>query len=133
MTERKFTDEQIIKGFEMCFAPDGHACPKCPYHNFKLCKIERSRDALYLMKRQRTEIERLKKDNEYILMQHKFQRRPSGDCWNDVIEKAKTEAIKEFAERMKENRNRIFNTIYSDYHFSEIIDTLAKEMTEGKQ
>ena len=50
---------------------------------------------------QRSEIERLKKDNEYILMQHAFQRRPSGDCWNDVIEKAKAEAVKEFAERLK--------------------------------
>jgi hypothetical protein len=57
--------------------------------------------SLDLINRQKAEIDRLKKDNEYILMQHKFQRRPSGDCWNDVIEKAKDEAIKEFARRVK--------------------------------
>lgn len=47
------------------------------------------------------EIERLKKENEYILMQHKFQRRPDGNCWNDVIEKAKSEAIKEYKSRVE--------------------------------
>lgn len=50
-----------------------------------------------------------------------------------IVAELKTEAIKEFAERVKENRNRIFNTIYSDYHFGEIIDSLVKEITEGSK
>ena len=45
------------------------------------------------------QLAKVRADNEYILMQHRFQRRPSGDCWNDVIEKAKTEVAREiFAE-----------------------------------
>ena len=53
------------------------------------------------VERLQAEIERLKKDNEYILMQHRFQRRPGGDCWNDVIEKAKTEVAREIFEEIE--------------------------------
>lgn len=41
------------------------------------------------------EVARLMKENEYILMQHAFQRRPDGKCWNDVIEKAKFDVERE--------------------------------------
>lgn len=56
------------------------------------------------IERLQSECNRLKKDNEYILMQHAFQRRPSGDCWNDVIEKAKQDVA-----------NEIFREIYNIY------------------
>lgn len=52
------------------------------------------------IERLQAECDRLKKDNEYILMQHAFQRRPSGDCWNDVIEKRKSEAVQEVLEKL---------------------------------
>ncbi|MBO5828834.1 MAG: hypothetical protein J6R59_10355 [Paludibacteraceae bacterium] len=52
------------------------------------------------IERLQSECDRLKKDNEYILMQHAFQRRPSGDCWNDVIEKRKSEAVQEVLEKL---------------------------------
>lgn len=61
-----------------------------------------SGEYLSLMKEsesQKAEIERLSKLNEEILMDHRFDRRPGGDCWNDVIEKAKTKVAREiFAE-----------------------------------
>ena len=80
----------------------------------------------------KAEIDRLKKDNEYILMQHKFQRRPSGDCWNDVIEKAKAEAIKEFAERLKAFKIKP-EFPWDDFFVTEgAIDNLVKEMTGEK-
>ena len=80
----------------------------------------------------KVENDRLKKDNEYILMQHKFQRRPSGDCWNDVIEKAKSEAIKEFAERLKAEKIKP-EFPWDDFYVTETaIDNLVKEMT-GEQ
>lgn len=80
----------------------------------------------------KVENDRLKKDNEYILMQHKFQRRPSGDCWNDVIEKAKSEAIKEFAEAVKMEFYREFDEIIPSI-MADRIDSLVKEMMEGEQ
>jgi flagellar biosynthesis regulator FlbT len=42
-------------------------------------------------------------------------------------DKGYKDGIKEFAELVKENHNRLFNVIYS-----EMIDSLVKEMTEGK-
>ena len=44
----------------------------------------------------------------------------------------RNDGIKEFAENAKKNHLAIFNTIYSHTHFCEMIDNLAKEMTEGK-
>ena len=38
------------------------------------------------------------------------------------------EAIKEFAERVKANKNKLFNYIYSERGFDEQIDNLVKEM-----
>ena len=52
------------------------------------------------IERLQTESDRLKRDNEYILMQHAFQRRPSGDCWNDIIEKRKGEAVQEALDKL---------------------------------
>ena len=60
MTERKFTDEEVIKALELCYAQKGtsHTCAKCPYHKFgTLCKVERDRDALALLKIYRRELE----------------------------------------------------------------------------
>lgn len=92
----------------------------------------------------KVENDRLKKDNEYILMQHKFQRRPSGDCWNDVIEKAKAEAIEEFAERLKKTPFRFRVDHTTDCYKLPVskmvlfiddsdIDNIIKEMTEGEK
>ena len=56
------TDNEIIKAHELCFAEKGtsHTCALCPYHQFGvLCKVNRSKDALCLIKRQQSEIERL--------------------------------------------------------------------------
>lgn len=54
-------------------------------------------------------------------MQHKFDRRPNGDCWNDVIEKTKSEAIREFAHFLI-NKADISNNI----HISNLPDFVAE-------
>ena len=119
------TDNDIIRALECC--SNANDCGKCEYEptEHKIgsvgCSNELMTDALDLIKRLQAEnsnltsdltslqrkltsanaeIEKLLKHNEYILMQHAFQRRPDGSCWNDVIEKAKSEARKEFAERL---------------------------------
>lgn len=134
MTEHKFTDEEVMRALE-CLTGEPKLCRGCPYdgtEHYPFCREHCAKDALDLINRQRAEIERLKKDNEYILMQHKFQRRPSGDCWNDVIEKAKTEAIKEFAERLASKVNCIPQHHFTLAQVLYDIDTLVKEMTEGE-
>ena len=82
MTEHKYTDEEVIKALELCFAQKGtsYTCAKCPYHKFgTLCKVERDRDALDLINRQKAEIA----------------------FWMDAAANAKKEAVKEFAEKLK--------------------------------
>lgn len=94
--------------------------------NTNTAVIEISQRAIDVIERQKAEIERLKEDNEYILMQHKFDRRPNGDCWNDVIEKAKSEAIREFAERLSGDLYKLPSGYKAQLR--KMIDDLVKEM-----
>lgn len=62
MTDHKFTDDDVIKAYELCFTPKGtnETCAKCPFHKIGLlCKIERDRAALDLLYRQKAKIKRL--------------------------------------------------------------------------
>ena len=58
MTERKFTDEEVIKALECCTTSAD--CEECPYYAHPVCNVARSKDALDLINRQRAEIEGLK-------------------------------------------------------------------------
>lgn len=126
------TDNEIITAMEWCYGGTSDNCRSCPLEGVAFCIDRLEDESIKLIKQQKAEIERLKEDNEYILMQHKFDRRPNGDCWNDVIKKAKSEAIREFAERLKEMASQTFWE--SDaYVGTEQIDSLAKEMKEEKE
>ena len=45
----------------------------------------------------------------------------------------KTEAYKEFMDKVNENRTKYFNYIYSDDGFANITNTIYKELTEKKE
>lgn len=84
-----------------------------------------------LINRLQAEIERLKecpkciyeydgKTTEYCV---------EGHCSDfKTVEQIKYEAIKEFAEKVKANKNKLFNYIFSSRGFDEQIDNLVKEM-----
>lgn len=42
----------------------------------------------------------------------------------------RNDGIREFAEVVKMNQHKLFNAVYSELHFAEIIDNLVKEKTE---
>lgn len=89
------TDEEIIKGLELCST---YECSGCPYINSdRLCTDELIKDAFELAKRQRTEIEKLKKQNTLLL------KKKCKDI-NTATKIIKAEAIKEFAERLCKGR-----------------------------
>lgn len=119
ITDHKFTDEQIIKGLEMCGKEE--PCEECPYKGTQ-CLYTLPRDAADLVKRQKAEIERLNGVSEIC-----------GKChvkYAKKIETARAEAIKEFAERLKK-RNRLYCTKVEDAKEMDfVIDTLVKELTE---
>lgn len=131
------TDEQIIKALPMV-AYGGHFCNKCKYKyekgecrcGLKGCRI--TRNALALINRKDAEIERLNAVSEIC-----------GDChrqYAEKIERAKSEAIKEFAKKYKEHIKN-FTGRFTDgmgfmvnldailFAVDFVADNLLKEMT----
>ena len=84
------------------------------------------------IKSQKAEIERLNncvKSEDEIRAIMKDQMTPMvREIVNEQIDKAIKLTRIEFAEKVKNNRNRLFNTIYSDLFFGEKIDELLEEM-----
>lgn len=133
MTDHKFTDDDVIKAYELCFTPKGtnETCAKCPFHKIGLlCKIERDRAALALINRQKAEIEGLQ--GELAVYRQQLETIPY--TMEQIAEVAKIEAIKEFAERLKAKEAIHFCKcgqpfVYTDL-FNGEIDNIVKEMTE---
>lgn len=147
MTDRKFTDDEIIKAAECCILSNT-ACDcedlKCPACYEKGCVYfnrscadgeyevycEILKDALALINRQNAEIESLKKIGDNKTSEILRHATAIGEL-HKQLETAKSEAIKEFAENVK----AIFECVlYFDDDVKECIlneiDELVKEMTE---
>lgn len=121
MTDKKLTDEEIIKGLE--------CCKDCSINlNFEIVqKIEdKNKETLELIdiiNRQNAEIERLKKDvsvarDAYISIQDRY-------------EHTKAESYKEFAERLNEGAQ--IADCFDSYNMvvgTHFIDNLLKEMID---
>ena len=101
--ERKFTDDEIVKALECCSKDSMLNCRKCPYE--ESCNMGRSdmqKDALDLINRQKAEIERLTETSEEaVSCFHRMESLYNIKCME--LKVAKTEAIKEFAERLKQH------------------------------
>lgn len=144
MTDKKYTDEEIIKALEYCNA-DRNECDKCVLK--RKCESNPfyspvAEYALDLINRQKAEIERLKKCPKCVyeydgeVTEYCVQ----GPCSNfKTVEQIKSEAYKEFAERLKDMCEEIIKQdwnqksapvswahAYSD--FIDDIDNLLKEM-----
>lgn len=130
------TDNDIKKALELCATLDSGNCKKCPCR--EICKENDgtlTKSILDLINRQKETIERLEKESndkeraytdEYCLRKE-WQRR----CRELLEEKqnAESEAIKEFAERLKEKLQwdvEFDNKLV----FESDIENLVKEMTE---
>ena len=131
MTERKFTDEQIIKALKRCIlcnAKQIASCKGCYLEKYyPNCDEELEIMCLDLINRQRAEIERLStlaklgnvRANDYRAMR-------------DQAKNARAEAIKEFAARLVSKVNCIPQHHFTLAQVLYDIDTLVKEMTGGK-
>lgn len=137
------TDNEIVKAFECC-------CVEEPRPNCKECPIEGAcancdldYEVFSLINRQKEEIERLEKEKESI----KYCYEQAREYNNQLAESCETnckkfnmttraEAIKEFAERLKDEmrleddcRYDCMNCLYECKGYVPIIDNLVKEMT----
>ena len=128
------TDNEIIKALE-CLRGNAFDCGECPYCSCypAPCEQQVAKDVLSLINRQKEEIERLKNRDLQVEVSEKLER------------EIKAEAVKEFAERLKEQDgydNHVFDDCASilvpkeylkgrDEKIKEVwttIDNLVKEM-----
>lgn len=117
MTDKKFTDEEIIRNYEWCIGCTSDRCRECTMDEEGFCEEELQDLVLDLINRQKAEIEKLKGSTivSNIMESQRIKR------------KAKAEAYKEFAERLKSylllNKKGEMSVISF-----ENVDNLLKEM-----
>lgn len=128
------TDNEFIKVFKYCILDDAfNDCHNCGAYQDGKCTIpDLGQEILQLFDRQRAEIERLKDYNENLIT-------ANTELSNEILE-VKSEAIKEFAERLKKNMRLedgceydCRQCCYECKDYVPIIDSLAKEMTEVEE
>lgn len=124
------TDEQVIKAFECCSKIEEGSklerCFECPMFEEDVddCTARLFRKGLYLIKRQRSEIERWKSE---AIAYYDLWCKGMAD-----VQTAKSEAYKEFADRLK-NKIRDMRFLTEAEYQCEEIDNLVKELTEGSK
>lgn len=122
MTNKKFTDEEIIKNLKFC----------------EDCSANINIDIIDLIDRQKLEIERLKSANDEKFRQWDMLAEKTKQHYADLYEEAKdilkAEAVKEFAEKLKEkigDCHIVSDGEYCGFDCGDIhkcIDNLLKEM-----
>jgi molecular chaperone GrpE (heat shock protein) len=158
MTDHKFTDDDVIKALECCTLGD---CFPCAYGNIGVgCRDKMNADALALILRQKREIERLNTVHADMTeslrlaaeankdMQAEIERlkKIGDDKTSEVLrhdasirelhkqlETARSEAIKEFAKKIKTDAEWICDDNYIEGALIKYVDTLVEEMTENKR
>ena len=125
MTERKFTDEEVIKALDIC----GHfeACADCVLGDLggiDKCIHTLMLNALDLINRQKRLLDLSEKGLKIGVN--------IAENWEQAYKNAKTEAIKDFAERLKALKIKP-EFPWDDFTVTEsAIDELVKEMIESK-
>lgn len=131
------TDEQIIKNAE--YHKLGN-CSRCDYKNHgSNCLHELLNDSIKMAKRLCEDVADLEEGyNDGIVCISRYK---AENKWLlQKLQQAKSEAIKEFAERLKDNmrldeecKYNCISCCYECKEFVPQIDNLVKEMTEGKE
>ena len=130
---KKVTEDEIIDALECHCCVFRPRCSSCPHQDF--CCIARiTTDALNLIRKQQAEIERLKcemgkllpKDCSYAVQM---------EVSNNLETKIRAEAVKEFAERLKEMKYESIEWAHDEHPYvveESDIDNLVEEMAGDK-
>ena len=150
------TDNEIIKALECCSCWESYkSCEDCPENTYDCgCANKLEKHSLDLINRQKAIIEKSEKvehfaDKAIETANAEIERlnielqsmRSAANSYKMHYVTAKSEAIKEFAERLKENIRNAIDTYYNSYgggyyHAEDTIDDidiLVKEMTEVEE
>lgn len=124
------SDEDIKKALKYCFNGE---CEFCPYRGDKFfCFDKVKEEALDLINRQQAEIERYEKESNEQFDKMKLLDDRTKQRYAELFEEAKefvrTEAIKEFAERLKAKVDPNWDNSVD----VEDIDNLLAEMVGGE-
>ena len=135
------TDNEIIKALECCVkAPYCSEKTDCPYKGIDDCVKQHTLDALDLINRQQAEIERLKAEDEKypfkcVMPFNSMVYSKSIEDYDRLIDDIGSDAIKEFAERVKalDRLDVDVSYGYGREHYTEaiavnLIDNLVKEI-----
>lgn len=119
MTDKKITDEEIIRNYEWCIGCTSDRCRECTMDEEGFCEEELQDLVLDLINRQKTEIEKLKGSTivSNIMESQRIKR------------EAKAEAYKEFAERLNEEAQ--IADCFDSYNMvvgTHFIDNVLKEL-----
>lgn len=138
--------KDIIKALECCSISDCFdKCKKCFYaecDSDKGCIAELCEDSLDLIKNQQAEIEKLKKARDYYKKNRdEYQDKVMfiANLCDEIqaeLETAKTEAYKEFADRLKEKEEIVKNPFDCTMELAvyvEDIDKTFNELTDRKE
>lgn len=140
MSDKKFTDEEIIRNYEWCIGCTSDRCRECTMDEEGFCEEELQDLVLDLIKRQKSEIERLKSANDEKFRQWDMLAEKTkthyANLYNEAKDKLKAEAYKEFAERIKLSiKANVVETLCNDVrgvykaeYVLDDIDNLLKEM-----
>jgi hypothetical protein len=118
------TDNEIIKALGCC--SNAEPCENCPYQ--KQCdETDLAEIALDLIKRQQAEIERLKKENTVL-------REDNHILATEYAVKAKSKAIKEFADRLKAKGVTAFGggLVVTGNNIDNLLKEMEKECEDTK-
>ena len=135
MTDHKFTDDEVIKALECCLNGNVNksqveVCSPCPFFHDGNCTDLLKQNALALINRQKAEIVRLRSQVNRL---KQYDEERDIRLHARLTTNARTEAIKEFAERLKVNVFEVDDLNEDTFYAVEVsyIDYLVKEMTEG--
>lgn len=124
MTDKKFTDEEIIETLERCSKGEGcFGCVKAYMHSANCIRILEA-ECLDLINRQKAEIDNLNKQMEW-LTGYNGNLMSANTALSEEILLEKTKAYKEFAERLKKHY-KDFCVDAGDMAFA--VDNLFKEI-----
>ena len=137
MTDKKFTDEEIVKALECCAKSKTNgdcAALNCPCFKYEMCifvddDLGLQNCALDLINRQKAELA----DNERLNKKVDELSEVLSDTIKIRYKEAKTEAYKEFAERLRETSELFYciemgKSRYAVAVETSEIDNLLKEM-----
>lgn len=126
--------EDVVKALECCSDCDCYnerLQEDCPFSNVPFCNNYLRKQSLALLREKDAEIERLTAQIEHCDACDRIGLTHTEHMY--CIKQAKSEAIAEFAERLKSEVNGGQFASYKGLEIRNVIDQIAKEMKEGKR